>query len=115
VGTDPEALTPFGTPPLLPLARVGMIAGVKRQAKAPHGVSPHRAPIARHRTAIGRPELSRPLRLALQDGLLTAETSVFDYGCGRGDDLQRLRSRRSPATAGTRYIGQGGPGAKPIL
>lgn len=28
---------------------------------------------------------------ALEDGLITASTSVFDYGCGRGDDLKRLK------------------------
>jgi DNA phosphorothioation-associated putative methyltransferase len=49
--------------------------------------------VARHRTAINRTELSRPVRLALEDGLITRETSVFDYGCGRGDDVRLLRSR----------------------
>lgn len=28
---------------------------------------------------------------ALEDGLITQTTSVFDYGCGRGGDLRRLR------------------------
>jgi DNA phosphorothioation-associated putative methyltransferase len=45
--------------------------------------------IARHRTALSRIDLSRPVALALQDGLLE-DASVFDYGCGRGDDLRRL-------------------------
>ena len=44
----------------------------------------------RAETAIVRAELSRPLKRAIADGLLTAETQVFDYGCGRGDDLRRL-------------------------
>lgn len=34
--------------------------------------------------------LSRPMRLALEDGLLAPGTSIFDYGCGRGGDLERL-------------------------
>lgn len=46
--------------------------------------------IARHKTAISRVELSRPIKLALADGLLTPNTSVFDYGCGLGDDLRFL-------------------------
>ena len=46
--------------------------------------------IARHRTAISRTDLSTPVRLALADGILTAERSLFDYGCGLGDDLRRL-------------------------
>ncbi len=49
--------------------------------------------IARHRTTINRTEPSRPVRSALEDGLITQETSVFDYGCGRGDDLRLLQSR----------------------
>jgi DNA phosphorothioation-associated putative methyltransferase len=48
------------------------------------------AVIARHETAITRTELSRPLKLAAADGLLSAKTRVFDYGCGLGDDLRHL-------------------------
>jgi DNA phosphorothioation-associated putative methyltransferase len=54
--------------------------------------------IARHRTAIRRPELSRPIRLALEEGLLNTGTTVFDYGCGHGDDVLRLNSRSIPCT-----------------
>lgn len=50
-------------------------------------------PIERHRTALSRRELSRPLRLAIEDGLLDTSSIVFDYGCGRGDDLGQLRNR----------------------
>lgn len=46
--------------------------------------------IARHKTAIGRTTLSRPIRLALVDGILTQDARLFDYGCGRGDDLRIL-------------------------
>ena len=49
------------------------------------------AEIKRHRTAIARPGLSRPVRLAQLLGLLTPERTFFDYGCGRGLDLKRLR------------------------
>lgn len=34
--------------------------------------------------------LSRPLQLAHSDGLLDANVTVFDYGCGRGDDVRML-------------------------
>lgn len=37
-----------------------------------------------------RSALSRPLALALSDGLISSDTTVFDYGCGRGDDLRQL-------------------------
>ncbi len=47
--------------------------------------------IARHRTAIGRARLSKPLRLALEAGLASDGGAIMDYGCGRGDDVRRLR------------------------
>jgi DNA phosphorothioation-associated putative methyltransferase len=49
--------------------------------------------IARHRTAITRHELSRPLRLALEDGLVDSSSTVFDYGCGKAGDVNQLNSR----------------------
>ncbi len=48
--------------------------------------------IIRNRTAIKRSDLSRPIRLALESGLINCQTSVFDYGCGRGDDLRNLQA-----------------------
>lgn len=45
----------------------------------------------RHRTALSRHDLSRPVRTLLEDGILPEGGSLFDYGCGRGGDLQRLR------------------------
>jgi len=46
--------------------------------------------VARHRTAIKRTDLSRPIRIARDDGLIHPAVSVFDYGCGHGDDMRRL-------------------------
>ena len=43
--------------------------------------------VQRHKTAIKRGELSRPVRLAIEHRLLSADTTFFDYGCGRGDDI----------------------------
>lgn len=37
-----------------------------------------------------RPALSRPLATALRDDVLNNSHSVFDYGCGRGDDIRNL-------------------------
>lgn len=36
-------------------------------------------------------EFSRPVRLALHDGIVTPTAEVFDYGCGLGDDVRRLQ------------------------
>lgn len=46
--------------------------------------------IHRHKTAIGRAGLSKPFRTAFESQLINPETTVFDYGCGRGDDLRNL-------------------------
>src|SRR5687767_1393532 len=44
---------------------------------------------------MSRSSLSRPMRMALDAGLLDSAdtTTIFDYGCGRGDDLRLLRKR----------------------
>src|SRR5262245_42050232 len=46
--------------------------------------------VARHKTAMSRTTLSRPLATAIRDSIVTEATSIFDYGCGRGDDLRNL-------------------------
>jgi DNA phosphorothioation-associated putative methyltransferase len=48
--------------------------------------------IARHKTALTRAALSRPMATAIADGLLPEGAAVFDYGCGKGDDLRYLRA-----------------------
>jgi hypothetical protein len=48
-------------------------------------------PIHRHRTALYRTGLSKPIREALDAGLIKQGTSIFDYGCGRGSDAELLR------------------------
>ncbi|MCW3817844.1 DNA phosphorothioation-associated putative methyltransferase [Micromonospora sp. DR5-3] len=44
----------------------------------------------RHLTAMVRTDLSKPVSLAIADEILKPSSSFFDYGCGRGGDLQRL-------------------------
>lgn len=48
--------------------------------------------VARHRTAVTRYRLSRPMKLAIGDGLVGEHHDLFDYGCGHGDDLRILAS-----------------------
>ena len=45
---------------------------------------------ARHRTAMKRQDMSRPMRLAIEAELIPPESSVFDYGCGLGADIAGL-------------------------
>ena len=51
---------------------------------------PTRLEVDRHRAAMTRVELSRPARLAIEAGIITSETTIFDYGCGLGGDVKRL-------------------------
>ena len=46
--------------------------------------------IERHRAAIFRIELSRPVRLAIEWAILNKDTTFFDYGCGHGGDVEFL-------------------------
>lgn len=48
------------------------------------------APIQRHLTALSRSSLSAPIQLMISHGLITKSVEIFDYGCGRGDDLKGL-------------------------
>jgi DNA phosphorothioation-associated putative methyltransferase len=45
--------------------------------------------IVRHRTAIARSRLSSPMQALARWGFFE-NASVFDYGCGRGDDIRAL-------------------------
>jgi len=49
-------------------------------------------PVARHRTAIKRYDLSKPIKVAIDHSLLTPGQTVFDYGCGHGMDIEALKS-----------------------
>lgn len=46
--------------------------------------------IQRHRTAMQRSALSRPVQSAVSDGLLSVGSEFLDYGCGLGDDVELL-------------------------
>jgi DNA phosphorothioation-associated putative methyltransferase len=46
--------------------------------------------VQRHRTAMVRHTLSQPMSLAVRYGLVRQGVTVFDYGCGQGDDLRAL-------------------------
>ena len=54
----------------------------------------------RHRTALKRPDLSRPVSSAMRDGLLTQADSFFDYGCGLGRVVLRAAERPFRAVVG---------------
>jgi hypothetical protein len=51
---------------------------------------PGRVVVDRHKTAMTRYELSKPVKTLLEYGLLSTDTTVFDYGCGQGSDVRGL-------------------------
>ena len=46
--------------------------------------------ISRHLTALSRNNLSAPMQCLARHGFLDGSLTVFDYGCGKGDDIRNL-------------------------
>lgn len=59
--------------------------------------------IERHKAAIARKSLSKPVRLALESGLFRENSSFFDYGCGYGEDIRQISDRGYSATGWDPY------------
>ncbi len=64
---------------------------------------------ARARTAMYRTDLSRPLALALAGGLVGRGQDVFDYGCGRGNDIKVLQQLGTAASGWDPYFAADSP------
>ena len=50
------------------------------------------AEIERHKTAIDRNRLSAPMQILARHDYLNSEYTIFDFGCGKGDDLLELEA-----------------------
>lgn len=48
--------------------------------------------VERHKTAINRHQLSKPMSILAKHEYLNGEYSIFDYGCGKGDDVRELEA-----------------------
>ncbi len=48
--------------------------------------------IDRHKTAIDRNQLSQPMQILAKHDYLNGDWSIFDYGCGKGDDVRELEA-----------------------
>jgi hypothetical protein len=55
------------------------------------------AEISRHLTALSRTNLSAPMQCLARYGFLNGDNTLFDYGCGKGDDLRNLRDNNISA------------------
>jgi hypothetical protein len=48
--------------------------------------------VARHKTAMTRYDLSKPVKTLLEYGMLKTGATFFDYGCGQGSDVRGLQA-----------------------
>jgi DNA phosphorothioation-associated putative methyltransferase len=48
-------------------------------------------PVPRHHTALNRNQVSRPVRLTLESNLIQNNSTILDFGCGKGDDVRYLK------------------------
>jgi DNA phosphorothioation-associated putative methyltransferase len=64
---------------------------VKIEKGSTSSIAPAGATVERHRTAIKRYDLSRPIKIALERGLIQKRHTLFDYGCGHGMDIEALQ------------------------
>ena len=55
-------------------------------------LSPPSIAVQRHRAALRRDGLSTPIQALLRHGVISPGVAVFDYGCGRGSDVEGLRA-----------------------
>ena len=53
--------------------------------------------VMRHRTALTRYNLSAPMQALARFGFLDGQKSIFDYGCGKGDDVRNLLANQLDA------------------
>jgi hypothetical protein len=73
--------------------------------EAPINVSP----VARHLTALARHGFSAPMQALARYGLISPSVEVFDYGCGRGDDIRGLAANGVAAYGWDPHYAQDGP------
>lgn len=78
---EPVKIEPFLPPNLDPLISAKELGETETLA------------IDRHRAALMRKELSKPVRLALEANFFTEETTFFDYGCGYGTDVELMTEK----------------------
>jgi DNA phosphorothioation-associated putative methyltransferase len=68
-------------------------AGLELRGHALVSAHEEHVEVSRHKTAIIRGDLSQPMQLMLRLGMVTSERSIFDYGCGQGEDVAALMSQ----------------------
>lgn len=63
-----------------------------------------RTDVDRHKAAIIRSDLSRPVKVAVDAGFFQSAVTFFDYGCGHGGDIERVSNLGIAATGWDPYF-----------
>ena len=63
--------------------------------------------VDRHKTAITRYDMSKPVSIAVQHNIIKREFSFFDYGCGKGRDVKELIENGFISSKKTLFILEG--------
>lgn len=69
-----------------------LVSRTARRDDEPESENGEKPDIARHRTAIKRYDLSKPVKRLLERGLFRKNETFFDYGCGHGMDVEALQN-----------------------
>ncbi len=69
-----------------------LVDGRLFRATATLNIKDNATQIDRHKTAIQRQGLSSPMKSLAKHNFLNGDYTVFDYGCGLGDDLKELEA-----------------------
>lgn len=72
---------------LMPASNVKEPSAEETPTGLPIGIA-----VPRHLTALSRSFLSAPVQALLRHDLLKESRTFFDYGCGKGDDIEGVRS-----------------------
>ncbi len=65
--------------------------------------------IARHLTALARNNFSAPIQSLARYGFLNGTHTLFDYGCGRGDDIRGLKENGHSVAGWDPHYAPGSP------
>ncbi len=74
------------------LDKDGRLQEIQKKTSSPKSGVDFDGTIERHKTAINRRNLSQPMATLARHNYLNGSYSIFDYGCGKGDDVRELEA-----------------------
>ncbi len=92
-----------------PINGLAVSMNVVVQSRVTVSNKPQTMQIERHKTAIRRTALSRPVSMLVHSGLLSPDVTFLDYGCGLGDDVRLLQRHGYQANGWDPHYAPDGP------